>query len=60
MWSSVATLICFELLATLRAPATLPERALELSVCVTMGLGIVPLKICCTETRRACTGIPRT
>ena len=56
----MATLICFELLAALRAPATLPERALELSVSVTIGLGIVPLKICCTETRRARTGIPRT
>ena len=45
VWSSVATLICFELLAALRAPATLQERALELGVGVTIGLGVVLLKI---------------
>jgi hypothetical protein len=45
VWSSVVTLICFELLAALRAPATLPERALELGVGVTIGLGIVLLKV---------------
>ena len=45
VWSSVATLIGFELLATLRAPATIQERAFELGVGVTIGLGIVLLKI---------------
>jgi hypothetical protein len=45
LWSSVATLISFELLAAGRAPATLPERGLELGVGVTIGLGIMLLKI---------------
>jgi hypothetical protein len=45
VWSSVATLICFELLAALHVPGTLPERALELGVGATIGLGVVLLKI---------------
>ena len=45
LWSSVASLICFELAAARRAPATLAERALEVGVGVTIGLGIVALKI---------------
>jgi hypothetical protein len=45
LWSSVASLICFELLAAQRAPATLAERALELAVGVAIGLGILALKI---------------
>ena len=45
LWSSVASLIFFELLAAQRAPATLAERALELAVGVAIGLGILALKI---------------
>jgi hypothetical protein len=45
LWGSVASLICLELVAAQRNPATLPERALELGVGVTLGLGIVALKV---------------
>jgi hypothetical protein len=45
VWSSVATLLCLELIAALRAPATLRERAFELGVGATIGLGIVLLKV---------------
>jgi hypothetical protein len=45
LWSAVASLIVFELVAAQRAPATLPERVLELCVGVTIGLGILVLKI---------------
>jgi hypothetical protein len=45
LWSSVAALIVLELLAALRAPATLSERALELMIGVAIGLGIFVLKI---------------
>ena len=45
LWSSVASLICFELLAAGRAPATLGERVLELAVGLAIGLGILALKV---------------
>lgn len=45
VWSTVATLVSYELLAALRTPGTLAERALELVVGVTIGLGIVLLKV---------------
>jgi hypothetical protein len=45
LWGSVASLIGLELAAAQRAPATIPERALELGVGVTLGLGIVALKV---------------
>jgi TM2 domain-containing membrane protein YozV len=45
LWSSVASLICFELVAANRAPATLPERALEVGVGLAIGMGILALKI---------------
>ena len=45
LWSSVASLICFELVAAYRAPATLAERVLEVSVGAAIGLGVVLLKI---------------
>ncbi len=45
LWSSVSSLICFELLAAQRAPATHAERVLELAIGVAIGLGILALKI---------------
>lgn len=45
LWASVASLVGLELVAALRAPATLGERALELGVGATLGLGIFVLKI---------------
>jgi hypothetical protein len=45
LWSAVASLIGFELLAALRAPGTLAERALELAVGATIGLGVFLLKV---------------
>ena len=45
LWSAVASLIVFELVAAQRTPATLPERVLELGLGVTIGLGIFVLKI---------------
>lgn len=45
LWSSVATLVGLELLAAQRTPGTLSERALELTVGATIGLGIFVLKV---------------
>jgi hypothetical protein len=45
LWSTVAGLVAFELLAGLRSRAAPRELALEVGVGVTMGVGIVALKI---------------
>lgn len=45
LWSTVAGLIAFELLAGVRSRATRPELALEVGVGVAMGVGILALKI---------------
>lgn len=45
LWSTVAGLIAFELIAGVRSRATRPELALEVGVGVTMGVGILALKI---------------
>jgi hypothetical protein len=45
LWTSVASLIAFELLAGIRARATPGELALEASVGMTMGLAILALKV---------------
>jgi hypothetical protein len=45
LWSTVAGLIAFELLAGVRSQATRPELALEVCVGVTIGVGILALKI---------------
>lgn len=45
LWTSVASLIAFELLAGIRARATPSELALEAGVGVTMGLAILALKV---------------
>ncbi len=45
LWSTVAGLIAFELLAGVRSRATQGELALEVCVGVTMGVGILALKI---------------
>jgi hypothetical protein len=45
LWSAVASLIAFELLAGIRARATPGELVLDAGVGVTMGLAILALKI---------------
>ena len=45
LWTTVASLIAFELLAGIRARATPRELALEAGVGVTMGLAIIALKV---------------
>jgi hypothetical protein len=45
LWTSVASLITFELLAGIRARATPRELVLEVSVGVTLGLAILLLKV---------------
>jgi hypothetical protein len=45
LWSAVGSLIAFELLAGIRSRATPGELALELGVGLTMGLGIIALKV---------------
>ncbi|HEY3960171.1 MAG TPA: hypothetical protein VGL68_06640 [Solirubrobacteraceae bacterium] len=45
LWSTVAGLIAFELLAGVRSGATRRELALEVCVGVTMGVGILALKV---------------
>lgn len=45
LWSTVASLIAFELLAGVRSQARAGELALEASVGVAMGVGILALKI---------------
>jgi hypothetical protein len=45
LWSAVASLIAFELIAGLRSRATPGELALELAVGAALGLGILALKI---------------
>jgi hypothetical protein len=45
LWSTVAGLIAFELLAGLRSQTTPWELALELSVGIAMGVGVVVLKV---------------
>ncbi len=45
LWTSVASLIAFELLAGIHARSTLRELVLEVGVGATMGLAIVALKV---------------
>jgi hypothetical protein len=45
LWSTVASLIVFELIAGLRSRASAGELVLELSVGVTMGVAILALKV---------------
>ncbi len=45
LWTTVASLIAFELLAGIRARATPRELALEAGIGVTMGLAIIALKV---------------
>jgi hypothetical protein len=45
LWSAVASLVAFELLAGLRSRAAAGELALEVGVGVLMGLGILALRI---------------
>jgi len=45
LWSTVASLVAFELIAGLRSRATPGELALEVSVGVAMGMAILALKI---------------
>jgi hypothetical protein len=45
LWSAVASLIGFELIAGIRSRATPGELALELGVGAVLGLGILALKI---------------
>jgi hypothetical protein len=45
LWSAVASLILFELVAGIRSRATPSELALDLGVGAAMGLAIVALKI---------------
>jgi VIT1/CCC1 family predicted Fe2+/Mn2+ transporter len=45
LWSAVASLVAFELVAGLRSKASPAELALEVCVGLTMGLGILALKI---------------
>ncbi|MFI4992684.1 MAG: hypothetical protein ACHQCH_03570 [Solirubrobacterales bacterium] len=45
LWTAVASLIAFELLAGIRARATPGELVLEASVGITMGLAILLLKV---------------
>jgi hypothetical protein len=45
LWSAVVALIAFELLAGIRSRASAGELALDLSVGLTMGLGVVALKV---------------
>ena len=45
LWTAVASLIAFELLAGIRARATPGELVLEVSVGITMGLAILLLKV---------------
>ncbi len=45
LWSTVASLVLFELVAGLRSRATPAELVLELSVGLAMGMGILALKI---------------
>ena len=45
LWSAVASLVAFELIAGIRSRATPPEIALELAVGMAMGLAILSLKI---------------
>jgi len=45
LWSAVASLVLFELAAAVRSQATAGEFALELGVGLTMGLGLVGLRV---------------
>lgn len=45
LWSAVASIVAFELIAGLRSRAAPGELALELAVGVAMGMGILVLKI---------------
>jgi hypothetical protein len=45
LWSAVASLVVFELVAGIRSRATRAELAVELAVGATMGLAILALKI---------------
>jgi hypothetical protein len=45
LWSTVASLVLFELVAGLRSRATPAELVLEVSVGIAMGMGVLALKI---------------
>jgi VIT1/CCC1 family predicted Fe2+/Mn2+ transporter len=45
LWSAVAALVAFELLAGIRSRASPGELALEVGVGLTMGLGIIAMKV---------------